>query len=315
MSELLPDRKAIDMTKIPKPLHGVIPPMMTPLDKNENIDEAGTKRLIERCINGGVSGIFILGTMGEGQSLIDREKKKFIKISHDAVAGRVPLFAGVSAESHRKVMKNVENAIEAGADYIVVLPPYFFYASCRDEIIKYYKDIAKYSSIPLVIYNNPVMTGNKIDLDAFKELSEEKNIVGVKNSSGDFDFHMMLLREFENRNDFSVFSGVETMCDASMMMGSDGIVAGMASLTPEIFVALYNAAIAGDFKEAREIQKKLLEIMNGIYLDGYFAWQIGQKYALSLLGVCEPYHSTETRDLTAAEKLRIAETLKKFNIK
>lgn len=298
-----------------KKLGGVIPPMMTPVDANQNIDEKGVRNIVSRCIRLGVSGLFVLGTMGEGQSLVKSERKRLIQIAADEARGRVPVLAGVSAESSRKVMENVEDALEAGADYIVSLTPYFFEASEQQELIDFFSRLANSLPKPLVIYNNPYMTRNTLTFDTICELSENANIAGIKNSSSDFGLMMRLIREFKGREDFSVFSGDETTCDAALVMGADGVVPGIGTLIPDVFVEMCAKADRMDIEGAKQLQKKVLEIFDGIYLDGYWAWVAGQKYALSCLGLCQEYLALDYRKLNEGEKARIRESIVRFGIK
>lgn len=298
-----------------KPLKGVIPPMMTPVNSSQDVDETGVRNIVSRCIRLGVSGVFVLGTMGEGQSLVKSERKKLIEIAVDEAKGRIPVLAGVSAEGSRKVMENAEDALEAGADYIVSLTPYFFEAADQQELIDFFTNLANNITKPLVLYNNPYMTRNSLTLDTILKLSENSNIAGIKNSSSDFGFLMQLIRAFQNRSDFSVFSGDETTCDAALTMGADGVVPGIGTLIPDVFVEMYNSSERKDIIEARQLQKKVLDIMDGIYLDGYWAWVAGQKYALSQLGLCQEYFTIDNRRLNDGEKARIQKSLVTFGIK
>ena len=298
-----------------KPLKGVIPPMMTPVNSSQDVDETGVRNIVSRCIRLGVSGVFVLGTMGEGQSLVKSERKKLIEIAVDEAKGRIPVLAGVSAEGSRKAMENAEDALEAGADYIVSLTPYFFEAADQQELIDFFTNLANNITKPLVLYNNPYMTRNSLTLDTILKLSENSNIAGIKNSSSDFGFLMQLIRAFQNRSDFSVFSGDETTCDAALTMGADGVVPGIGTLIPDVFVEMYNSSERKDIIEARQLQKKVLDIMDGIYLDGYWAWVAGQKYALSQLGLCQEYFTIDNRRLNDGEKARIQKSLVTFGIK
>jgi 4-hydroxy-tetrahydrodipicolinate synthase len=126
---------------------------------------------------------------------------------------------------------------------------------------------------------------------------------------------MRLIREFENNQDFSVFSGVEQMADAAMITGSDGIVPGIATLIPDVFVGIYNAAKAGNLVEAKKLQTRALAIMDAVYLDGFWAWVAGQKYALSALGLCQEYFTLDNRSLTDEEKAKVRKAITDFGIK
>lgn len=300
---------------IAKTLKGVIPPMMTPVDVNQNVDEKGVRNIVNRSIRLDVSGLFVLGTMGEGQSLVKSERKRLIEIAVDEAKGRIPVLAGVSAEGSRKVMENAEDALKAGADYIVSLTPYFFEAAEQQELVDFFSCLADNLSRPLILYNNPYMTRNTLTLDTIRELSENSNIAGIKNSSSDFGLLMQLIRTFEYREDFSVFSGDEMTCDAALVMGADGVVPGIGTLIPDVFVEMYAAAGRRDIEGARQLQKKVLDIMDGIYLDGYWAWVAGQKYALSQLELCQEYFTIDNRRLNDQEKARIQESIIKFGIK
>lgn len=299
---------------ISKLLKGVIPPMMSPVDAKQNIDEQGVRNIVNRCIKLGVSGVFVLGTMGEGQSIIRPERKRLIEAAVDEAKGRIPVLAGVSAEGTRKVMENAEDALNAGADYIVSLTPYFFEAAEQQELTDFFTHLANNISKPLVLYNNPYMTRNTLALDTICKLSENPNIVGIKNSSSDFGFFMQLIRTFKDRSDFSVFSGDETTCDAALVMGADGVVPGIGTLIPDVFVELYETVERNDIEGAKLLQKKILAIMDGIYLDGYWAWVAGQKYALSMLGLCQEYITIDNRQLNDKEKARIKASLTEFGI-
>lgn len=296
-----------------KRLSGVIPPMITPLDENQNVDEQGVRNVVDRCIKAGVSGLFLLGSMGEGQSILNSEKKRLVEIAVNEAKGRVPILAGISAEGTRKVMENAAMALDAGADYIVSLPPYYFSASDQQELIVFFSKLARNLTKPLLIYNNPYVVGNALTMTSFKELSQEENIIGVKDS-GDFTFHVELIREFADREDFVVLSGNEFMADASLAMGTDGIVPGCGTLFPEIFVEMYRLAPTNDTAALKKLQTKANEFMRRIYLEENWAWVAGQKYALSSLGLCGETMSIDNRPLHAAEKTSIRQTLAEYGI-
>lgn len=299
---------------MPKKLTGVIPPLMIPLDANLNTDFSAVKKIVDRAIDRGVSGLFVLGGMGEGQYVRDSTKKDMVEATVKAARGRVPVLAGISAESPCKVMDNAAAAIEAGADYLVCLPLYYYGYPSQDAVAEFFIHIADQISVPLVIYNNPIMTGTAISCDCFCRLAEHPNIAGTKDSSGDGGLFMELMRRLKGRDDFFVFHGGEFMMDGAMRMGADGLVPGGGTLLPELFVELYQTGLAGDYEKTMQQQQHISDCLNAVYLDGCWAWVRGQKYALSALGLCEDYCAIGDRALTENEKATVRENMKKLGI-
>jgi dihydrodipicolinate synthase/N-acetylneuraminate lyase len=298
-----------------KKLFGVIPPMITPVDQNGRIDEKGARNLVNRVIDGGVNGIFALGTMGEFATIDEDQRKAFLEIVVDEAGGRVPILAGVAAEGLKRALRLCEDAVSTKPDYIVLMAPYYFSAKSQEELKDYFITIGKNIDLPLVIYNNPFSTRNGLAFETIIELSYEKNIVGLKESSSNFSVFMRLIREFKDRDDFSLFQGDETVIDASLIMGADGVVPGIGTLLPDMIVKLYNSAKANDIDSARKIQGDILDIFNGIYGQGFKNWLVGQKFALSHLGLCKEFTTTTHTLLSQYEKDKVIETLKKYNIK
>jgi dihydrodipicolinate synthase/N-acetylneuraminate lyase len=302
------------MTKTKK-LFGVIPPMITPVDENGRIDEKGARNLVNRVIDGGVNGIFALGTMGEFATIDEDQRIAFLQIVVDEAGGRVPILAGVAAEGLKRALRLCKDAVSARPDYIVLMPPYYFSVKSQEELKDYFITISKNIDLPLVIYNNPFTTGNGLTFDTIVELSHEENIVALKDSSSNFSFFMRLIREFKNRDDFSLFQGDETVIDASLIMGADGVVPGIGTLLPDMVVKLYNSVKANNIDSARKIQGDILDIFDGVYGQDFNNWLIGQKFALSHLGLCKEFTTTTHTLLTQNEKDRAIKTLEKYNIK
>lgn len=298
-----------------KKLFGVIPPMITPVDENGRIDEKGARNLVNRVIAGGVNGIFALGTMGEFATIDEDQRKYFLEIIVDETRGRVPVLAGVAAEGINKVLRLCKDAISTKPDYIVLMAPYYFQAKSQEELKNYFTAVNKNIDLPLVMYNNPSATKNGLSMETIIELSHEENIVALKESSGNFSWFMKLIREFKDRDDFSLFQGDETLIDASLIMGADGIVPGIGTLLPDMIVKLYNLAKSKDIDGARNIQGDILDIFNGVYGEGFKNWIMGQKFALSYLGLCKEFTTTTHTLLTNDEKDIAIKTLKKYNIK
>ena len=284
-----------------KSYKGVIPALATPLHKDETIDEEGLSRLIEYHISAGVGGIFVLGSMGEFAGLEDKEKWSLVKLTVEKVKGRVPVLAGASDTGTKRVIKNVLMIKELGADASVVLPPYFYFLPDQKEIFKFYADIAEKTEFPIVIYHNPVMTKVRVEFETIFRLSKIENIIGIKDSSGDYPLVERLIKEVK-RDNFFVFQGDERRLAIACAGGADGLVTGVGSLAPRVFVELYRAALKGDIKEANIGQEKVLKLLSFCG----DSWIRAIKYGLKLLGLCEDYvcqPSTSFDDITK-EKVR-----------
>jgi len=176
-------------------LKGVVVPLGTPLTSDERIDEKGMRKLTRYVLDGGVHGIFVLGTMGGFTFLEDKEKTRAIEIVIDEVKGKVPVIAGASDTSTARVIKNVRIAQKMKADAVAILPPY--YGSLKQkQIINFYSKIAEEVNIPLFIYNNPFSTRNPIEPETVFELSKSENIVGIKDSSQNFFNLFSVIQDF-----------------------------------------------------------------------------------------------------------------------
>lgn len=292
-------------------LAGVICPMVTPLDGNQNIDEAGTRRLVNRLIANGVNGLFLLGTMGEFPMLVESEKERLVKIAADENRGRVPLLVNVSAEGVRKTELFLGKALEAGADLIVLTPPYYYNTRDKREIRDYYRYFSRNSDKPLFIYDAGKYTNNPIPDDTLIELSHEERIVGFK---GQLFSHLPVFRELTGRDDFALFQGDEGALDLALRLGADGLVPGISSLAIERCVRLYREALEGQFAAAAAIQRELAEIQRVVYGATGNHWGNGQKYALSLLGICEEHIATTLLPISDADKAEIRRVMEKYRI-
>src|SRR5680860_6853 len=168
-----------------KDLKGVIPPIITPVDSNENVDEAGLKRVIDHVLSGGIHGIFVLGSNGEFYALDFENQKRAVEITVKHVNGIVPVYAGASAITTKGCIYLAKMAEDAGADALTILTPMFINPS-EEELFNHFKTIAASTKLPVLLYNNPGKTTNNISVGLLKKLAVIDNIVGIKNTSLDF---------------------------------------------------------------------------------------------------------------------------------
>lgn len=232
--------------------------MITPLDENQNINPKATCELIDYLINKGVSGLFILGTNGECHVLTDDEKVEFAKIVVKHTNNRVPVFVGTGGNSTREVINLSKRMEEIGASALSIITPYFV-PPTQNELIAHYKAIAEAVNLPIMMYNMPGKTGINIEPESVRELAKVKNIVGIKDSSGKLD-NMKAYLEVTSGEDFSVFSGSDSLILDILKAGGHGAVAATANFLAGIDVAIYDNFIKGDLEAAQKAQDSIEEL-------------------------------------------------------
>ena len=273
-----------------EPLYrGIVPPLVTPLADRDKLDHAGTQRLLEHVIDGGVNGIFILGTTGEAPSLSYRLRREFIQLVSEIVAQRVPVFVGVTDTSLVESLRLADFAKEAGVDAVVLSTPYYFPAG-QTELIQYIADIVEEISLPLMLYNMPSLTKVWFEIDTLRTLTQHDQIVGVKDSSGDLKYFQQMLALKELRPDWSMFIGPEHLTAQAIGMGGDGGVNGGANIYPQLFVDLYQAAVEQNHQEI-ELLTQRVDRLQQIYTVGKYASRFikATKCALSINGICSDH--------------------------
>ena len=236
---------------------GIIPAMATPMSDSEEIDEAGTRELINYLIDSGVHGIFICGSQGESYALTEEEKKRIINIVVDEVNGRIPVYAGTGATTTKASIRLSKYAEDAGADAVTIVTPYFIKPS-QDELYMHYRRIAESIDIPVLIYNNPGRTGVNLEAETVRRLAEIDNIVGIKDSSGDLTLTAQYIMECPK--EFAVLAGRDSLILATLLYGGKGAVAATANVAPKLVVEIYESFMRGDLEKARELQFKLLPL-------------------------------------------------------
>ena len=286
-----------------KPLRGIIPPVITPMIDNDTLDVIGLENLLNRMIKGGVSGVFILGTSGEAQNISYNVRKELIKETCRIVEKRIPVLVGITDTSFSESLLLAANAALYGADALVAAPPYYF-APGQAELIQYYNDLANQLPLPLFLYNMPSHVKVMIE-----PLSENPNIIGLKDSSANGVYFQKLIYLLRNKPEFTLLCGPEEMTAEVILMGGHGGVNGGANLFPELYVALYDAAASKDFEKLAELQSQVLRVSLSLYNIGKYASSYikGVKTALNLLGVCsdymaEPFHKFKDAERAVVKK-------------
>ena len=291
-----------------KPLRGIIPPVITPMIDNDTLDVIGLENLLNRRIKGGVSGVFILGTSGEAQNISYNVRKELIKETCRIVEKRIPVLVGITDTSFSESLLLAANAALYGADALVAAPPYYF-APGQAELIQYYNDLANQLPLPLFLYNMPSHVKVMIEPETVLALSENPNIIGLKDSSANGVYFQKLIYLLRNKPEFTLLCGPEEMTAEVILMGGHGGVNGGANLFPELYVALYDAAASKDFEKLAELQSQVLRVSLSLYNIGKYASSYikGVKTALNLLGVCsdymaEPFHKFKDAERAVVKK-------------
>lgn len=284
-------------------IKGIIPPIITPMNADESINEEELRRQVNRLIDAGVHGLFPFGTNGEGYILSAEEKEQVLRIVVDETKGRVPVYAGTGCVSTAETIKQSLMAKEVGADVLSIITPSFAAAS-QEELYNHYKEVAEAVDLPIILYNIPARTGNSLAPAAVARLSKIPNIVGVKDSSGNFDNMLQYIEKTKDSN-FIVLSGNDSLILWCLLAGGRGGIAGCANVYPDTMVNIYEQFIKGDINKAREYQDSIRSFRD--------CFKFGNpntivKTAVSLLGYpvgkCrKPFSSLSEEGINAIKKV------------
>src|SRR5713101_2919483 len=261
-------------------IRGIIPPVATPMAANEDLDLPRLKWFLDHLIKNGVHGVFVLGTNSEFYALDEKEKQEVIAGAVAHVRKRVPVFAGTGAETTREAVRLTQMAEREGADGVSIITPYFI-APTQQEIFDHYRRIAESTSLPVILYNNPSTCGGvKIEVDTVARLAQVRNILGIKDSSGDLQNTNEYVRVVPLR--FSVMQGRDTLIYPSLLFGARGAVPASANVAPRLAVLIFEAFQRGDHAAALAAQLRLDPIRLSLNLGTAPG---GVKAALELLGM------------------------------
>lgn len=239
---------------------GVVAPVLTALDENEKFNPEAYKEFIDYLIKAGIHGIFPLGTNGEFYAFSRDEKLNIIKTAVEAVNGRVPVYAGTGCITTKETIEFSNQVLDLGVDVLSVISPYFVSVS-QDDLYRHFNSVAKNVNAPILMYNIPARSGNNIDYKTVKKLAEENsNIIGIKDSSGNFD---NTLKYIENTvPDISVMAGSDSLILWTLLAGGTGAISGCSNVFPELMVSIYEYWKQGDFDNANAAQKKIRAFRN-----------------------------------------------------
>lgn len=238
--------------------NGIYPAVLTPFKQDESIDLDMLAINLDAQIEAGVDGIILGGSLGEASTLENNEKTTLLAFTKRHVDSKVPVILNVVEQSTKAAVASALAAEQQGADGLMLLPPMRYNADDR-ETVQFFKTVARAVSLPIMIYNNPVDYKILVTLDMFEQLAELENIRAVKESTRDVANITRMINRFGSR--FKILGGVDTLSYESLCAGADGLVAGLVDAFPAETVALYRLVKAGRHKEALEIYRWFMPLL------------------------------------------------------
>lgn len=255
--------------------------MVTPFHADGQIDYDGLKNLIEHLIDGGVQYLVSLGTTGESATLNAEERKQVWAFTAKIVNKRVNLVAGIGGNNTHEVVEQIKEFDTNGYDAILSSSPHYNKPT-QEGIYQHYKAIAQVAPLPVILYNVPSRTGSTISAETTVRLARDfKNIIGIKEASGNFDLFNQLMRD--KPEDFLFISGDDPVTLPMMALGGVGVISVVGNVLPKQVADMVNLLLKNDFKAAQKIHSSLIEFTRLMFVEGNPA---GAKSALKRLGIC-----------------------------
>jgi 4-hydroxy-tetrahydrodipicolinate synthase len=289
-------------------IKGIIPAMVTPLDSEEGLNEAGLRQLVNYLVDGGVHGLFAVGSQGEFYAFTSSEKQRVWETTVEEAGGRVPVYAGTGAATTREVMALNRLAERTGVDAVSILTPLFINPT-QEELYCHYASIADATNLPVILYNNPGRTGVNLTVDTVARLAEHPNIRGIKDSSGDLSLTAEYIRR--TGEDFSVLMGRDTLIYAGLLHGARGAIAATANVVPELVVVIYEAFLEKDLERALEAQVRLAPLRLAF---GLGTFPVVVKEAMALVGISAGPARSPVGPMTQEHREKLRAVLKDLGV-
>lgn len=300
------------MTIASAKLRGIVPPLITPLTPGEELDRPGLERLLDHVLHGGVHGLFVLGTTGEGPGLSGAMRREVVSRVCAEVRGRVPVLVSITDTAFEESVALARHAAEAGASAVVVAPPYYFPVS-QEELAAYFQRLAAATPLPFYLYNLPSLTKVSIGEEVVRHSMELAKCRGLKDSSGDLNYFKRMQRIIGESGTHSIFIGPEELLAEDMLAGGDGGIAGGANAWPELYTTIFEQAAKGCWTDAQAAQRRVLEVSRRVYSIGGYGATVTKalKAVLATMGICGPTmaapHVTWGKNEQAALLVQLAE--------
>lgn len=294
---------------------GIIPPVVTPLTDDHELDVVSYERLLNRMIDAGVDGLFVLGSSSEVVFSTDQRRREIIEAALRVADGRVPVMVGAIDTTTPRVIEHIKVAEELGADAIVATAPFYAIIG-QKEVERHFRLLHEATDLPIYAYDLPQCVHIKLQGDMLVRLGSEGVLAGVKDSSGDdVSFRFLAMANERAGHPLQLFTGHEVVVDGAYLSGADGAVPGLANVNPELYVQQWKAFQEGDWNRVRELQNqeaRLMRITAVTEGETGFAAGVGAfKTALNLLGVFDsPQMPEPVLPLEGKNREAIAEVLR-----
>jgi 4-hydroxy-tetrahydrodipicolinate synthase len=291
-----------------KRFHGAFTALVTPFTSTDAIDEKAYKKLIDWQIAEGIHGLVPCGTTGESPTLTEEEHYKVVDICVQTVDKRVPVIAGAGSNSTREAVNMTKHAAKVGADAVLVVTPYYNKPTNKG-IYLHYKAISESANIPIILYNIAGRTGKNIEPDLMAKLAGIKNIIGVKEASGNLE-QMKKIRELCPK-DFLLISGDDALTLPILSMDGVGIISVASNIVPKDVSDLVNTYNKGDKAKAQAINAKLLQLVEALFIETN---PIPVKTAASLMGLCSAAMRLPMCEMEEANLAKLKQALKTYGL-
>ncbi len=301
------------MMTLPRPIHGIIPPVLTPLVDQDQLDANAFERLLEHLIAGGASALFILGSTGEAPGLSYRLRREVVDRACAVAGNRTPILVGITDTAFRESVAAAEYAANAGAAGLVLSPPYYYTLS-QSAFLGYLERLTPLLPLPLYLYNMPNYTKLVIEPATVRAAASLPNVFGLKDSSGDRGYFRACKEAVSDFPEFALLGGVEEiLAQLVIEEGAHGGVCGGSNLFPRLYVDLYEAAVRGDRATVDRLQGIVMMVSTGVYTVGErgSSYLRGLKTAAAALGFGNGYMAEPYRALAVDEREKICQTLSK----
>jgi 4-hydroxy-tetrahydrodipicolinate synthase len=284
---------------------GVFPAMLTPFTADDKLDFTMFEKNVNAQVEAGIEGVILAGSLGEGSTLDSEEKNQLLIYAIEILKGKIPAVLTIAEQTTKVAVKLAQDAEKNGANGLMILPPMRYKADDR-ETVEYFKTIAANTSLPIMVYNNPVDYKIEVTLDMFEQLAKHPLIEAVKDSTRDVTNITRMRNRFGDR--YKLFCGVDTLVMEELMLGADGIVGGLVDAFPKETVAIYKLVKAGLYKEALEIYRWFLPVLE---LDIHPKLVQYIKLAATQTGISTEYVRAPRLAIEGSEREKVLATINK----
>ena len=263
-------------------LEGTTVAMVTPFTREDTVDEEGMRENMNYLLERGVNGLLAAGTTGESATITHHEQKKMMEIMVDEVKGKAAAVAGAGSNSSKEALDLVKYAEDVGADYALVITPYYNKPQ-QHGLYEHYKMLSESVDIPIIVYNVPSRTGTDIDVETIGRVAQLDNIVAIKEANPDLDKVSQTIHKLKSlgQEDFLVLSGNDNLTLPMISQGCKGVISVVGNVDPARMSEMVNKAMEGDFKGAQDLHYELYDLMKVLFVESN---PVPAKEALNMMG-------------------------------